>query len=68
MIDRVLASTPECRDGNCPTAFLTDNNTVVVQGWTGSADVRSLVMPDGEGAVEIPVDLLLRAVAGMTAR
>lgn len=41
MIDRVLASTPECRDGNCPTRL---SPTV------------------------IPVDLLLRAVAGTTAR
>lgn len=68
MINRVLATTTDCRDGNCPTAYLTDHGTVLVQGWTGSSEAKALGVPEGEGGVEIPIDLLLRAAAGVSSR
>lgn len=67
MIARVLASTSECRDGNCPTAFLTDRETVLVQGDLTSDAVVGLQVPPGEGAVEVPVAIILEAAAAILA-
>jgi hypothetical protein len=56
MIVCTLATT-DCRDGNCPTAWLTDRGTVVVQGYATSR---------GE-VVEVPEHILLRAAAELLA-
>lgn len=50
-----------CGTGSCPSVYLTDRDTVVVQGLTvldGRAD-----LPDGEALVEIPMALLLEAAS-----
>jgi len=48
-----------CGTGTCPTVYLTDHDTVVVQG--PSVETR-IAVPDGEVLVEIPVSVLLEAV------
>lgn len=49
-----------CPDGRtCPTIFETDRGTAVVQGYQLAADdLKQIVLPDGETAVEIPIELL----------
>jgi hypothetical protein len=45
-----------CWDGTCPTLYVSDRGTIVVQGWVVSdSDVTP---PAGEALVEIPVELL----------
>ena len=66
MLERVLAGSNDCRDGNCPTILLTDRGTVLVVGSTSTEDVARFAARVGEGAVEIPLDLLLRAAAEAT--
>lgn len=47
MITRLLAAT-NCRDGNCPTVWATDHDTVVVQGYSERAQspyVRTVRVP-----------------------
>lgn len=51
-----------CREDDCPTVYLSDRGTVVVQGYTVSDGVD---LAADEQAVEIPVDLLRRAVKGL---
>lgn len=34
---QLLAGTMECRNGNCPTAWLTERGSVIVQGYIASA-------------------------------
>ncbi|WP_055585197.1 hypothetical protein [Peterkaempfera griseoplana] len=54
-------------DGNCPTLYVTDRGTLVVQGYriTDPGAVAQLqdLLP-GETAVEIPSELLHFAPAG----
>jgi hypothetical protein len=53
-----------CDDGDCPTIYTTDRGTVVVQGdHVGRAD--GLKLGDGEGAVEIPLELLREALSAL---
>jgi hypothetical protein len=52
MITRALATTPDCRNGNCPTVWETDRGTVVVQGYAA-----------GPGTVRVPAEILERAAA-----
>ena len=47
---QLLAGTMECRNGNCPTAWLTAHGTVIVQGYVVSDRV-----------VRVPRDLIERA-------
>jgi hypothetical protein len=63
VLERVLAGSNDCRDGNCPTVYLTDRGTALVQGSTVTEDAARFTAPTGEGVVEIPLDLLLRAAA-----
>jgi hypothetical protein len=51
-----------CVDDDCPTVYLSDRGTVVVQGYKVSEGVK---LADDEEAVEIPVDLLRRAIQGL---
>lgn len=63
MITQVLANTAECRDGNCPTVRETDRNSVIIQGGIHFRELAELEFPEGEGAVEVPIELMLRAAA-----
>lgn len=69
-----------CGDGvNCPAVHATDgplsdqlkqvdDGTAVVQGYVvkDPQALSALSLPDGEGAVEIPLSLLLAAAARMS--
>ena len=50
-----------CGGGTCPTVYRTDRNTLVIQGYTVTADRAGLDLPAGEQLVEIPVELLAAA-------
>jgi hypothetical protein len=54
----IIASTSSCPDGRvCPTKYLTDRGTVVIQGNKLVADeLAEMGMPEHETAVEIPTD------------
>jgi hypothetical protein len=59
-----------CTGGTCPTAYLTDRGTAVVQGYVvdDPEALAALGLPAGETAVEVPVELLVEAaqpVAGV---
>lgn len=51
-----------CSGGTCPTVFATDRGTIVVQGYIVDSAEAGIQVPAGEQLVEIPQDLLLRAV------
>jgi hypothetical protein len=51
-----------CGSGTCPTVYRTDRGTLVVQGYTVSADNVDINLPPGEQLVEIPADLLAAAM------
>lgn len=57
---RMLAKA--CASSGCPTIYESDRGTLVVQGYAISARQAGIDLPDGELLVEIPVDLLTRAV------
>jgi hypothetical protein len=51
-----------CGPGDCPTVYVTDRNTVVVQGYAVAPADAGISVPAGELLVEIPADLLPLAV------
>jgi hypothetical protein len=53
-----------CTGGTCPTAYLTEKGTAVVQGYAVDDPevLAQLGLPAGETAVEVPVELLVEAV------
>ncbi len=53
-----------CGNGPCPTVYETDNDTIVVQGFTVDPQKAGLQLPPGENAVEIPRYILERALLG----
>lgn len=53
-----------CHDGLCPTVYVSDSGSVVVQGYTVS-QADGLTLGEGESAVEIPADLLRAALEGL---
>ncbi|WP_205650413.1 hypothetical protein [Actinoplanes solisilvae] len=55
-----------CVIGSCPTVYVTDRGTVVVQGYAISETDAGLTLAPGEGLVEIPCDLLARAASRLT--
>jgi hypothetical protein len=59
---RLIADTG-CSGGTCPTAYLTDRGTAVVQGYVISDGevLGQIHLPANETAVEIPVSLLVDA-------
>lgn len=59
---RKIAGT--CHDGACPTVYLSDSGSVVVQDYTVS-HAEGLTLAEGEQAVEIPADLLRAALEGL---
>ncbi|WP_202235792.1 hypothetical protein [Actinacidiphila reveromycinica] len=58
---QVTVLTRICDKKDWPTLYRTDRGTLLVQGYTG--DEHGLNVPNGEGIVEIPVELLKKAVA-----
>ena len=58
-----LIATNGCSGGTCPTAYVTDQGTAVVQGYVidDKETLSQLDLPDRETAVEVPVSLLLAA-------
>ena len=56
----MLAGT--CTTGTCPTVYTTNRGTLVVQGYTVSAENAHVDLPAGEQLVEIPIELLADAV------
>ena len=53
-----------CVSGDCPAAYLSSRNTLVVQG----ADVRDadgLRLGEGERAVELPMEIMREAVRAL---
>lgn len=58
MLKRIYVS-GGCSGSACPTLYVTDRESYVVQGWQLSADeVAEVAAPAGEGAVEVPTDVL----------
>ncbi len=53
-----LATTSE--NGDCPTLYATDRGTLIVQGDVPAG--HGLDVPEGEALVEIPVDLIRKAI------
>lgn len=50
----------ECEDGECPTLYATDRGTLAVQGEVVTD--HGLAIPAHETLVEIPIDLIRKAV------
>lgn len=53
-----------CQMNNCPTVYLSDRGTVVMQGHT-VAVADGLSLRDGEQAVELPLDVVLSALPAL---
>jgi hypothetical protein len=53
--------TRSCSSGGCPTAYMTNRGTVVIQGYTVSAAEAGIDLPPGELLVEIPKELIAEA-------
>ena len=50
-----------CADSACPTVYLTNRGTVVIQGYPVPARAAGIELPPEELLVEIPTDLLSAA-------
>lgn len=55
----------KCTAATCPTIYVTDKGTVVVQGYTVPAERTGLTVDDGETLVEIPLELLAEAIQNL---
>jgi hypothetical protein len=51
-----------CGNGPCPAVYETENETIVVQGFTVDPAKAGMTLPPGEMMVEIPRDALKRAL------
>lgn len=51
---------PPCGEGDCPTIYTTPTGTIAVQGY-----LVDHAVPDGEGIVEIPREVLLEAARAL---
>jgi len=51
-----------CGSASCPTVYRSDRGTLVIQGYSVSAEQAGVDLPPGEMLVEIPIDLLTSAV------
>ena len=47
-----------CGTGTCPTVYQTDRGTLLIQGYTVSAEEAGIEVPAGEHLVEIPAHLV----------
>jgi hypothetical protein len=52
-----------CTASECPTVYVTDRDTLVVQGYAVRSETTDKVIPSGELLVEIPAELLRIAAA-----
>jgi hypothetical protein len=52
-----------CENGDCPTIYLSDRGTLIVQG--DAAQAEGVTPGDGEQAVEIPAALLQEAARAL---
>ncbi|MER6916153.1 hypothetical protein ABT354_31155 [Streptomyces sp. NPDC000594] len=50
----------QCEDGDCPAIYATDRGTLAFQG--GIVADHGLVIPAHEALVELPVELIRKAV------
>ncbi|WP_098024366.1 hypothetical protein [Streptomyces sp. st115] len=50
----------ECDDGECPTVYVTDRGTLAIQG--SKVTDHELTLPAHETLVEIPIELVRKAV------
>jgi hypothetical protein len=55
-----------CKNKNCPTVYISDRGTGVAQG-TPVTDAEGLTLGPGEGAVELPLDVLREALKTLQA-
>lgn len=62
-----IAKTP-CDALNCPTVYLTDHDTVVIQGYRVADPGDGVPLPSGETMVEIPRALLIDSAAQLGVR
>jgi hypothetical protein len=53
-----------CGAGDCPAAYLSSRNTLVVQGSVVH-DAEGLQLGEGERAVELPVEIVREAVRAL---
>ena len=51
----------ECKEGTCPTVYLSDRDTLVLQGHI-VLGADGLLLGPGEQAVELPIALLREAI------
>ena len=53
-----------CPDGRtCPAAWKTDRDTVAIRGYQlPDADLKQIVLPDGETVTEVPIAILEEAL------
>ena len=54
--------TTYCGSNTCPAVYKSDQGTLVVQGYTVTAERAGVDLPDGEMLVEIPAELLREAM------
>jgi hypothetical protein len=54
----LTAVAARCNAGECPTLYRTSRGTLVVQGYRFEPAEAGMTVPDGEGMVEIPPELL----------
>lgn len=54
----------DCPDGRtCPAAWKTDRGTIAFRGYqVPDADLKQVVLPDGETITEVPVELVEEAL------
>ena len=56
-----------CASGSCPTIYAEPSSgTLIVQGFTVSAEHRGIDLPEGESLVEIPKELLAEALRNLS--
>jgi hypothetical protein len=56
-----------CGNGTCPSLYRTSQDSFVVQGYAVSAQEVGIDLPDGELLVEIPAELIRKAVSAWQA-
>jgi hypothetical protein len=61
----VVALTSICADAACPTVYVTNRGSLVVQGYPVSASEAGIDLPPSELLVEIPRDLLEAAARAL---
>lgn len=55
-----------CSAGSCPTVYVDESGTVVVQGFDITPEQVGVDVPAGEGLVRVPLALLVEAVRSLS--